>query len=291
MENNVVNASFEYERLKTLQHSYNEKLKEINKIEKEKLELKNNKFILEKLIFEKENLFKQIKEWEKSSESLVQLKKLDKEKELQISKKNELSEQIKKINSELLQIEKKIGWEESRLEKAEQTIKEFDEIQIWCTAYEYYDKAMGKSGISCSILSEQLETINREISNILTEVVNFGVHIEYDESNQTIPLYLTMNGKTRPLELASGAQKFIASLAIRVALLKITNLPKCSTFIIDEGFGKLDSNNIENISKIFNLLRTEFENIILISHLDMLKDMVDNIIDITNENGFAKVQV
>lgn len=281
----------EYENLKNLQYKQNEKLKQINKIEKDKLELKNYKIFIERLNFEKKSIEEQVEKWEKSSESLKAKETLNNSKTKLLEEIKNINYRIEDINKEFLQIEKKLGWEESRLQRAKQQINELKEIELFCTAYEYYDKAMGKSGISCSILSKQLPKINDEISKILSEIVNFGVIIEYDSNNQTMPLYLTMDGKIRPLELASGAQKFIASLAIRVALLKITNLPKCSTFIVDEGFGKLDSNNIENISKIFNSLRTAFENIIIISHLDALKDMVDNIVEINNNNGYSLVQV
>ena len=44
-----------------------------------------------------------------------------------------------------------------------------------------------------------------------------------------------------------------------------------------------------NISSFFDYLKSEFEFILIISHLDMIKDTVDNLIDINKSNGFSKV--
>ena len=46
------------------------------------------------------------------------------------------------------------------------------------------------------------------------------------------------------LELTSGMEKFISSLAIRVALINVSNLPRPNFLAIDEGFGTLDSENL-----------------------------------------------
>ncbi len=96
----------------------------------------------------------------------------------------------------------------------------------------------------------------------------------------------------RLIELGSGAEKMLASIAIRAALLSISSLPKPNMFIIDEGFGKLDSRNIENVQKIFDYLKSVFEHVLVISHVDTMKDMVDNIIEIsTDESGYAHIEV
>ena len=72
----------------------------------------------------------------------------------------------------------------------------------------------------------------------------------------------------------------MTSIAIRVALINITNLSKPDFFIIDEGFGALDETNIEACSRLLQSLKNYFKSIIIISHVDAIKDVVDDILKI-----------
>jgi DNA repair exonuclease SbcCD ATPase subunit len=63
-------------------------------------------------------------------------------------------------------------------------------------------------------------------------------------------------------------------------------------FIIDEGFGKLDPEKMESVGRMFDYLRTVFEHVIVISHIETMKDMVDNIVEITtDEEGYSHVEI
>jgi len=60
--------------------------------------------------------------------------------------------------------------------------------------------------------------------------------------------------------------------------------------IIDEGFGVLDDSNVESCTRLLDSFRKWFKNIIVISHVDVIKESVDNLIEITWEDNHAKVQ-
>ena len=53
--------------------------------------------------------------------------------------------------------------------------------------------------------------------------------------------------------------------------------------IIDEGFGALDDGNIEACSRLLLSLKKWFKCILVISHIDAIKDVVDNVLDIRNK--------
>ena len=103
-------------------------------------------------------------------------------------------------------------------------------------------------------------------------------------------IYINYGDSKRIIELASGMEKMMASLAIRVALINISSLPKTDTLIIDEGFGALDATNVEACNSLLISLKKWFKNIILISHIDGVKEAVDNIIDITKDGKNSKVR-
>ena len=86
-------------------------------------------------------------------------------------------------------------------------------------------------------------------------------------------------------------ERFISSLAIRVALLKASNLPKSNFLIIDEGMGSLDTEFLHGMQLMFDLLKTQFDFVIVISHLDNIRDMVNNILEIKRTNGYSHINI
>ena len=103
-------------------------------------------------------------------------------------------------------------------------------------------------------------------------------------------IYINYGDSKRIVELGSGMEKMMASLAIRVALINISSLPKTDTLIIDEGFGALDESNIEACNNLLISLKKWFRNIIIISHVDAVKDAVDNVIDISLNGKNSEVR-
>jgi exonuclease SbcC len=85
-------------------------------------------------------------------------------------------------------------------------------------------------------------------------------------------------------------EKMMAALAIRVALINVSALPKSDILIIDEGFGSLDSANVEACGRFLESLKKWFKAIIVISHVDAIKDSVDNILEISRKGSDAQIK-
>ena len=141
-------------------------------------------------------------------------------------------------------------------------------------------RATSKRGIPVQLLYSLLPKINAEISIILQGVVGFTIELEADLDSNAMDIYINYGDSRRIVELASGMEKMMASLAIRVALINVSTLPKTNMLIIDEGFGALDETNLEACSKLLKTFKKWFKNIIIISHIDAIKDIVDNNIEI-----------
>ena len=170
-------------------------------------------------------------------------------------------------------------------EKAELTIlnkqkKEHEEISKSLKAYDLFLQATSNKGIPVQIIHSMLPKINSEISKILKGAVGFTVELEADLESNSMDIYINYGDSKRIVELGSGMEKMMASLAIRVALINVSSLPKTSMLMIDEGFGALDETNLEACSRLLQSLKKWFKNIIVISHIDEIKDIVDNNIDI-----------
>lgn len=170
-------------------------------------------------------------------------------------------------------------------------LQKLDEVQGRVQVYELLSEMTGKTGLPLRILSLVLPVINAEIAKILGGVTKFNAFFEHSPEDQTVSLYIRYGDyKSRPLSLGSGAEKFIASLAIRVALLSVSSLPKTDILIVDEGFGKLDPEYLEALQRMFEYLKEAFGTVFLVSHVDSMRDMVDHSLDITSLDGYAHVE-
>jgi exonuclease SbcC len=111
-----------------------------------------------------------------------------------------------------------------------------------------------------------------------------------NEDDGDLEIFIDYGDSRRPIELSSGMEKMISAIAIRAALIEISAIHKSDMFIIDEGFGALDDTNIEACTRLLLSLKRNFKNIILISHVDSIKDIVDNVIDISHNGIDAQVR-
>ena len=157
----------------------------------------------------------------------------------------------------------------------------YDELTIQLKVQDLFMQATSNRGMPIQIINSLLPKINSEISKILKGVVPFTVLLEAELESNAMNVFIDYGDSKRIIELASGMEKMISSLAIRVALINISSLPKTSMLIIDEGFGTLDETNLESCGRLLQSLKKWFKNIIIISHIDAIKDIVDHTIEIT----------
>lgn len=201
-----------------------------------------------------------------SSNLAAKLKAISKEYVDAYSRKVSLTDQQKSIEEQIAQIEK---------------------YEVEQGAYQYYLSAIGKDGVPYRIISDAIPKIEQEANNILSQIVEFSMGIETDGKN--VNVYIKYDDRKWPLELCSGMEKFVSALALRVALINVSNLPRANFLVVDEGFGALDASNMSMVHSLFDYLKTNFDFIIVISHLDAMRDMVDKQLEIKKENGFSKI--
>ena len=153
--------------------------------------------------------------------------------------------------------------------------------------YELYLDAVKRDGISYELISKTIPSIESEVNNILSQIVDFGMNLEMDGKH--IYSKITYEDRHWPLEMCSGMERFISSIAMRVALINVSSLPRSNFLVIDEGWGSLDGDNISSVFNLFTYLKGQFEFILVISHLDVMRDMVDEIVEIQKEGSFSKI--
>ena len=202
----------------------------------------------------------------------------------------EIEVKIEKVRKDQLTNAKNIGSFESSIESLATEKETLEKDLIDLEIYELFNVSMSKKGLPSRLISKLLPLVNAEIQNILLGVCNFTVELEVDEDSNSLEVYINYGDKRRIIELGSGMEKMISAIATRVALINMSSLPKSNVLIIDEGFGALDDANLEACTRLLRSLKKYFNQILIISHVDAIKDAVDNFVEINWIDGGANVR-
>ena len=262
------------------------------KLESEKListiqiSIERNNLSIEKRVKQLEEYEQKIKTYEENKEAIENYIELqDSKKKLQ-QKISVMSEDIEKARHEMNVANVSYGSFLKEVETLKKQKSDLEKLRDEYTAYELYQKCMHPSGISYEIIKQKLPEINSEIAKILNNIVDFNVMLENDDDKLDI-IIKHHNMEPRPLEMGSGAEKTLASIAIRLALLNVTSLPVSDLFIMDEPGTALDETNLQGFVKILDMIKSYFKTVLIISHLDVLKECVDGQIIINKKGDYA----
>ena len=262
------------------------------KIISEEIKLYTKKLDIEK-DFEKfirlENLLTNIISNKKILEKIISLCKNRDDNEVKlIQLQNEKEEKVRRISI--------IAENENRKQVLLENLKSYNaELEFLNMYRRCVDK---KKGISHSILAKLCKKINLECNRILNEISDFNIMVEID-NKQILRIYTIETNKINPLKIpasmASGYQKFIMDMILRIVLLNDlsgisgNNISNPNILILDEGFGCLDKENFIEVAKILKKLKQCFKCIMIITHINELKSYADKNIDITRSNQVSKI--
>lgn len=200
----------------------------------------------------------------------------------------EINNNLYEISRNITAIEKSIQIEyqdiahnNANIKKYHDDKSEFIDLKSKWDIFTKFSSAVNKKGIPTMLINSYLPKINNEINKILSGVTNFKIQIDDDDNSNNLNMYIDYGDSKRVIECGSGMEKMMTSIAVRVALTNISNLSRSDMFIIDEGFGALDDTNIEACGRLLQSLKKYFRTILIISHVDAIKDIVDKNLEIT----------
>ena len=92
----------------------------------------------------------------------------------------------------------------------------------------------------------------------------------------------------------SGGEAFRANLAIRIALSKLLARragAQLQTLIVDEGFGTQDAQGRERLVQAITSIQDDFERVLVITHIDELKDHFPARIDVVKTESGSQISL
>ncbi|MCK9273271.1 hypothetical protein M0P65_07065, partial [Candidatus Gracilibacteria bacterium] len=272
-----------------------DKFEEIKK-GKENLKILYNKLVLEQsILIEKQNfqnkllsdVERDIEFYHKNQNAIETNKKTQKkinliQNDLLIlkNKLDSLNLQDKTCNSEIKLLQ-------SQKDEILKTISKIHDYENEYRLYNFYLTAVHRNAIPYELIKQVIPIFEFEINSVLRSVSDFEIAVECDLSH--INFYIVYSDTYWSLELSCGMELFISSLAIRIALMRICNIPRLSALIIDEGWSALDSDNLIQLEHFFDFIKSQFDWVLAISHIQELKDFVDSTLSLELEHGYSKI--
>jgi DNA repair protein SbcC/Rad50 len=177
--------------------------------------------------------------------------------------------------------------------------KQIAEVRAQAQLQRELTEAFGKKGVQALLIEIAVPEIESEANRLLQRMTDnrMSVKIETQRATktgatvETLDILIADEVGTRNYEMFSGGESFRISFAVRIALSRLlakrAGAP-LSTLIIDEGFGTQDRDGIEKLKEAIASIQDDFEKILVITHIDELKDAFPVRIEVTkNEQGAA----
>ncbi|MCR4405560.1 MAG: SMC family ATPase [Anaerolineae bacterium] len=157
--------------------------------------------------------------------------------------------------------------------------------------YEELRTAFGKRGVQAMIIESAIPEIEDEANRLLARMTDGRMHVQFEtqrdtkkgDTIETLDINISDELGTRSYALFSGGESFRVNLAIRIALSKLLARragARLQTLVIDEGFGTQDAQGRERLVEAINSIKDDFERVLVITHLEELKDAFPVRIDV-----------
>jgi exonuclease SbcC len=174
------------------------------------------------------------------------------------------------------------------------------------TRYKQLERAFSKDGVPALLIEQALPDIVDHANNILERLsgggmsVSFDTQREYkdknrDDKKETLDILITdESGKRREYELFSGGEAFRINFAIRLALSRVLAQragARLQMLVIDEGFGSQDAEGRQRLIEAINLVRPDFAKVLVITHLEELKDAFPARIEVEKTPEGSQIRV
>lgn len=144
-------------------------------------------------------------------------------------------------------------------------------------------KAFGRGGIPDRIIENALPELTEDANEILGRLTDYEMSVAFAMDRptksgtikETFDVLVHHEGGVRDFQMFSGGEAFRIAFSIRMALSKLLVRragARLETLVVDEGFGTQDPEGRERLVEAINLARGEFRKVLVITHLDELKD-------------------
>jgi exonuclease SbcC len=201
-----------------------------------------------------------------------------------IVERDNVTRDLTRIDFELERLSRMIMEQREKMDQRKSLANQKD-------TYAEVAKAFGKQGVQALLIETALPAIEEEANILLSTMTEGKMSLQLESQRETrqgriqetLGVSIADEMGTRPYEMYSGGEAFRINLALRIGLSRILTrrsgapLP---VLFIDEGFGSQDLLGRDRIVDAISSIQNEFQLIIVITHIDELKELFPNRIEV-----------
>ena len=161
-------------------------------------------------------------------------------------------------------------------------------------------QAFGRGGIPDLIIDNARPDLEADANTILGRLTDYEMSVHFamqrgtksGKAKETFDVLVHHDGGLRDFAMFSGGEAFRIAFAVRLALSKLLVRragARLETLVIDEGFGTQDPEGRERLIEAINVAREEFAKVLVITHLDDLKEAFGAQIQVSKDPGRGSV--
>ena len=180
-----------------------------------------------------------------------------------------------------------------------------EDMALQISRYKQLERAFGKDGVPALLIEQALPQIETRANQLLEQLsagdmtVHFVTQAAYkdkkrDDLKETLDIQISDRAGTRDYEMFSGGEAFRINFAVRLALSEVLAQragARLQTLVIDEGFGSQDAEGRQRLIEAINLIKPDFAKILVITHIDELKEAFPSRIEVEKGENGSSVRV
>ena len=198
----------------------------------------------------------------------------------------QLKEKENILQRELGAAQQKVSVLETQKQRKNELEGERQALSDRVKQYRQLESAFGKDGVPALLIEQALPNIEAKANQILDRLsagsmsIRFLTQREYKDSSredlkETLDIQIRDQAGYRDYEMYSGGESFRINFSIRLALSHVLAQragARLQTLVIDEGFGSQDDIGRQRLIEAINLIRDDFEKILVITHVEQIKE-------------------
>ncbi len=218
---------------------------------------------------------------------------------------HDIQEQENRLRLEVGAARQKVAVLDTLKERKEGLVEEREGMTQRIADLKQLERAFGKDGIPALLIEQALPEIEETTNELLSRLTDgrmsfsFLTQREYKDTSredlkETLDIVISDNLGERDYEMFSGGEAFRINFSIRLALSEVLARragARLQTLVIDEGFGSQDALGRQRLVEAINLVRDDFEKILVITHLEELKEAFPTRIEVEKTPKGSQLQV
>ena len=217
--------------------------------------------------------------------------------------------ELQRVRGEEAAARQRLGAAQQRLEACKalerqqaDKLKRRGELAAKQSIYDELRTVFGVRGVPAMIIEAAVPEIEVEANRLLARMTAGRMHVRFDtqretlagEVRETLEIKIADELGTREYSLYSGGEAFRVNFAIRIALSKLLARragAQLQTLVIDEGFGTQDARGRERLVEAINAIQDDFARVLVITHIDELRDAFPARVEVTKTPEGSVVEV